>query len=40
MAIADDIDYDATGRKTGKNELPQIGMELYKFIQHIEKTEE
>jgi len=40
MAIADDIGYDATGRQTGKNELPPISKELFKFIQHIEKTED
>ena len=39
MAIAEDIGYDATGRKTGNNELDIIGQELTKFIQNIELTE-
>ena len=39
MAIAEDIGYDATGRQTGNNELTEIGKELSKFIQHINKTE-
>ena len=39
MAIAENIGYDATGRPTGKNELPEISQELLRFIQHIEKTE-
>jgi len=32
MAIAEDIGYDATGRKTATNELDLIGEELKKFI--------
>lgn len=36
MAIAEDIGYDATGKETGKNELPEIAKELSKFIQAIE----
>ncbi|MBH1970580.1 MAG: restriction endonuclease subunit M [Moraxellaceae bacterium] len=32
MAIADDIGYDATGKKTNKNELDVIGTELARFI--------
>lgn len=39
MAIAEDIGYDATGRKTGNNELDIIGKELKRFITHLEKTE-
>ncbi|MBP7496225.1 MAG: N-6 DNA methylase [Bacteroidales bacterium] len=39
MAIADDIGYDATGRQTGNNELIDIGKELSRFIEHINKTE-
>jgi type I restriction-modification system DNA methylase subunit len=39
MAIAEDIGYDATGRTTGNNELIEIGKELAKFINHINKTE-
>jgi type I restriction enzyme M protein len=39
MAIAEDIGYDATGRKTENNELTEIGKELSKFIAHINKTE-
>lgn len=37
MAIAEDIGYDATGKETGKNELPEIAKELAKFIQAIEE---
>lgn len=37
MAIAEDIGYDATGRDTKANELAQIGKELSRFIQAIEK---
>ncbi len=37
MAIAEDIGYDATGKETGKNELPEIAKELSKFIQAIEE---
>lgn len=36
MAIAEDIGYDATGKETGKNELPEISKELAKFIKAIE----
>lgn len=32
MAIAENIGYDATGRKTTLNELDVIGEELGKFI--------
>jgi len=39
MAIAEDIGYDATGRPTGNNELIEIGKELARFINHINKTE-
>lgn len=39
MAIAEDIGYDATGRNTNNNELFEIGNELAKFINHINKTE-
>lgn len=39
MAIAEDIGYDATGRNTNNNELTEIGIELSKFIAHINKTE-
>lgn len=39
MAIAEDIGYDATGRNTGNNELTEIGVQLSKFITHINKTE-
>ena len=38
-SIAEDIGYDATGRNTNNNELTEIGMELAKFITHINKTE-
>ncbi|MCH5273216.1 MAG: restriction endonuclease subunit M [Lachnospiraceae bacterium] len=37
MAIAEDIGYDATGKETGKNELPEISKELAKFIKAIEE---
>lgn len=37
MAIAEDIGYDATGKETGKNELPEISIELAKFIKSIEE---
>ncbi len=40
MAIAEDIGYDATGRKTKTNELKQIGNELTSFIESIENKEE
>ena len=36
MAIAEDIGYDATGKETGKNELPEIANELARFIKAIE----
>ena len=39
MAIAEDIGYDATGRNTNNNELTEIGIELAKFITHINKSE-
>ena len=39
MAIAEDIGYDATGKKTGVNELEEIGEELSKFINQIVETE-
>ncbi len=37
MAIAEDIGYDATGKETGKNELPEIAKELAEFIRAIEE---
>lgn len=36
MAIAEDIGYDATGKETAKNELPEISKELTEFIASIE----
>ena len=36
MAIAEEIGYDATGKKTAINELNVIGEELEKFIESIE----
>jgi len=36
MAIAENIGYDATGKKTAVNELDVIGEELKKFIATIE----
>lgn len=36
MAIAEDIGYDATGKKTNNNELDYIGEELTKFINAID----
>ena len=36
MAIAEEIGYDATGKKTANNELNVIGDELKKFIKTIE----
>ena len=36
MAIAENIGYDATGKKTSINELDVIGEELKKFIAEIE----
>jgi type I restriction enzyme M protein len=35
MAIAEDIGYDATGKKTGNNELDHIGEHLSQFINTI-----
>ena len=35
MAIAEDIGYDATGNRTGNNELDEIGKELKKFIENL-----
>lgn len=37
MAIAEHIGYDATGKETGKNDLPEIAKELFRFIQAIEE---
>ncbi len=37
MAIADEIGYDATGKETKKNQLPDISKELAKFIKAIEE---
>jgi type I restriction enzyme M protein len=39
MAIAEDIGYDATGKKTKKNELDRIAVDLEQFINNIEKNE-
>lgn len=39
MAIAENIGYDATGKKTGNNELDMIGSELKKFIDSIEQED-
>ena len=36
MAIAEEIGYDATGKKTAVNELEAIGKELERFIKFIE----
>ena len=36
MAIAEEIGYDATGKKTAGNELDIIGQELKKFIQSLD----
>lgn len=36
MAIAEEIGYDATGKKTAVNELDIIGQELKKFIQSLD----
>ena len=36
MAIAEEIGYDATGKKTAVNELEVIGKELERFIKFIE----
>ncbi|MGI4751270.1 MAG: restriction endonuclease subunit M [Janthinobacterium lividum] len=38
MAIAEDIGYDATGKKTNKNDLDSIGEELSRFINQIETS--
>ena len=38
IAIADDIGYDATGKKTNNNELDFIGNELTTFITEIENN--
>ena len=39
MAIAEDIGYDATGKPTGNNELVEIGKELKKFIENLQREE-
>jgi type I restriction enzyme M protein len=39
MAIAEDIGYDAAGKRTNNNELDLIGSELARFIKAIEKGE-
>ena len=36
MAIAEEIGYDATGKKTAVNELVNIGQELKKFINNLD----
>ena len=36
MAIAEEIGYDATGKKTAINELDIIGNELAKFIESLD----
>lgn len=38
MAIAEEIGYDATGKKTAVNELDIIGQELKKFIQSLDRV--
>ena len=38
MAIAEEIGYDATGKKTAVNELDIIGQELKKFINSLNKV--
>ena len=38
MAIAEEIGYDATGKKTNLNELDVIGKELKDFILNIENA--
>lgn len=40
MAIAEDIGYDATGRETSKNDLPEIAKELRSFIEAVRKGDE
>lgn len=37
MAIAEEIGYDATGKKTNNNELEVIGEELKKFITNLNR---
>ena len=37
MAIAEEIGYDATGKKTVVNELDIIGQELQKFINSLDR---
>ena len=39
MAIAEEIGYDATGKKTAVNELEVIGKELERFINAINNEE-
>ena len=39
MAIAEEIGYDATGRKTGRNDLTEIGDALRRFIAEIKEEE-
>ena len=39
MAIAEEIGYDATGKKTAVNELEVIGEELERFIKAINNGE-
>ena len=38
MAIAEEIGYDATGKKTAVNELDVIGQELKKFIKSLDRV--
>ena len=38
MAIAEEIGYDATGKKTAVNELDIIGQELKKFINSLDRV--
>ena len=40
MAIAEEIGYDAVGRETGRNELPDISKELAAFILEVEADRE
>lgn len=40
MAIAEEIGYDAIGRETGRNELPDISKELAAFILEVEADRE
>lgn len=37
MAIAEEIGYDATGKETGKNDLPEISLELVRFMKAVEE---